>query len=307
MSRPLDIVFFGSPHAAESVLGSLIESQHNIVAVVTQPDKRRSRGKSLHPTPVKVLAEKNGISVFTPTNRSEIDYVVQNLKADIGVVVAYGKILSEVVINHFQYGCINVHYSLLPRWRGAAPIERAILAGDEVTGISIMKLTKGLDEGPIYASRHFDIARNATSQTVYNAMNSIADDLLLMVLNSIEGQEPWEQVGEVTYAEKLDASDFYFDRDASVLEIDRKIRAGVNRKGAHCKLLGNTFWINEIESYELGRNTESIGTIDREGNLICKDGKIVIGKIQVPSKPVMEYKQWINGVAQDRFPLQIGD
>lgn len=306
MSKPLDIVFFGTPNAAKVVLESLLDSQHNIVCVLTQPDKRRSRGKSLSPTEVKVFAEEKNVDVFTPSTKQEIEEIVCSLKADIGVVVAYGKILSENIINHFEYGCVNVHYSILPRWRGAAPIERAILEGDQVTGISIMKLTKGLDEGPIYASRQFDISDSATTLDVYNAMNTIAGDLLMLVLDSIEGQEPYEQQGEVTYAKKLENSDFYFDRDSSVKEIDRKLRAGVNLKGAHTKVFGDTFWIREIDSYELTDNSEGIGTIDRQGKLICRDGNIYISKIQVPSKPPMDFSQWINGVPKDQIPLKIG-
>ncbi|HMS25557.1 MAG TPA: methionyl-tRNA formyltransferase [Acidimicrobiia bacterium] len=315
MTSPLRIVFFGSPEPARDVLESLINSPHKIVAVITQPDKKRGRGSALIPTPVKELAIANDIEVFEPATKAEVYACVEKLKADVGVVVAYGRILSVEVLEHFSYGCINVHYSLLPRWRGAAPVERAILAGDNVSGVSIMKMEEGLDTGGVYAYRHVDIVSSTTSATLFRSMNAIARDLLLVVLDSIETQEPLAQVGEPTYAHKLDRQNFYFDSSTSAADVDRKVRAGALIKGAWTIIGEKQFRLIEadfagsnlatgLDPAKLPAKTE-VGKISREGVLTCVDGTIICKKIQVEGKPVMEFSAWANGLSRELFPLHL--
>jgi len=267
---PTRIVFFGSPDPAQEVLETLLDSDHTVVGVITQPDKKRGRGSALVPTPVKVTALKEGINVYEPATKSELSECVAKLTADVGVIVAYGKILPVDVLEHFPHGCINVHYSLLPRWRGAAPVERAILEGDRVSGVAIMNMEEGLDTGAVYATRQIDIEDTTTTTSLFASMNSVAGDLLLVVLDSLGTQSPSEQEGEPTYADKLKVDDFYFSATTSAVDVDRKIRAGSLVKGAWT-LVGE----DRIRITESGRPhksetpEEEVGTISRAGILTC--------------------------------------
>lgn len=303
MTSPLRIVFFGSPAPAAHVLSSLIESHHEVVAVITQPDKRRGRGSTLMPTAVKEVAIKAGIVVHEPAKKADLVSVVDSLNADIGVVAAYGKILPESVLTRFRLGCINVHYSILPRWRGAAPVERAILAGDSVTGVTIMQMDEGLDTGPTYIYRQIDITPTTTTTTLFESMNVIAGDVLTLVLDSIEKEEPTPQEGEPNYADKLQPEDFFFDATTSADDLDRKIRAGSLVKGAWTNIDGEKFRIlsGSISDEPAGK----AGAISRDGIVTCSSGTYVCDEIQVPGKPVMEFSSWANGVVAERFPLKI--
>jgi methionyl-tRNA formyltransferase len=301
----LKIAFFGTPLPAREVLASLIESEHDIVAVVTKADKRRSRGSKLIPTPVKELAIEHSIPVYEPSSKVELEEIVSEIKADVGIVVAFGRILPESILEQFPHGYINVHYSLLPRWRGAAPVEHAILSGDEVTGVSIMKLDAGMDTGPTYAMRQIDIFPDTTADSLFHSMNSIAGDLLLLVLDSLATDIPIDQEGIETYAAKLEPQDFYFDAQTSVVDVDRKVRAGSLHKGAWTNINGETFRILETELPEISQPEKNIGTIDRNGLLTCADGTVKIRRILLPGKSPMDFSAWVNGVDKDLFPLHI--
>jgi methionyl-tRNA formyltransferase len=306
MSKPLRIAFFGSPEPARVVLSRLIESDHEVVAVITQPDKRRGRGSSMVPTVVKQLAVESYIDVFTPANKSELDDVVSSITADVGVVVAYGKIVSTHVLNHFPYGCLNIHYSLLPRWRGAAPVERSILAGDSVTGVSIMKMTEGLDEGPVYLQRQVDILSHTTTANLFESMNAISADMLDVVLASLDSDKPTEQNGDASYAHKLSKEDFSITHSTSVVDVDRRVRAGALIKGAHFLSGGESFRILHTgEPVMCDVVEDTIGTLSESGVLTCHDGQIQCVTIQVPSKPAMDFQAWANGVDKSKFPLRI--
>lgn len=302
----LRIVFFGTPEPAREVFDTLIKTEHDIVGVITQPDKKRGRGSALVPTPVKVAALEAGIEVFEPENKAQVSDVVSNLKADVGVVVAYGRILPPSVLSHFVHGCVNVHYSLLPRWRGAAPVERAILEGDKISGVSIMAMDETLDTGDVFATRQVDITETTTSQSLFKSMNAVAGDLLVVVLDSLGTQEPTKQQGIPTYAEKLEADDFSFDANTLAVDVDRKIRAGSLVKGAWTIVGNERIRITESDIPQLGEvNNEDVGTIDRKGILTCLDGTLVCKKIQVPGKPLLDFDAWANGVPRENFPLRI--
>ncbi|MFN8015161.1 MAG: methionyl-tRNA formyltransferase [Acidimicrobiia bacterium] len=304
--KKLKIVFFGTPEPAKVILNELLNKGFNVEAVVTKPDKKRSRGSKLDPTPVKELALSHSIDVYEPNISSEISDIVQPLNADVAIVVAYGKILPKEVLEAFTYGCINVHYSLLPKLRGAAPVERAILNGDETTGVCIMKMDEGLDTGDIYASRQVDISPTDTTLSLFNILNNIACDLLPIVLEDIENQVPYPQEGEDSYANKLDKQDFYFDSSSSAQQIDRKIRAGSNVKGAWTTVNGEVFRVLTGRYVTNATTQNSIGEIGIDGVIKFDDGQIEIKNIQVPSKPIMEFDAWKNGIDKEIFPLKIG-
>ncbi len=212
------LVFLGTPEAAVPSLNALAEAGHEVALVVTREDKRRGRGNSPSPTPVKIAALELGI----PISHSLSD--VMKAKADLAVVVAYGRIIPVKLLNEIPF--LNVHFSLLPRWRGAAPVERAILAGDRVSGVCIMKLDEGLDTGPVYSCKEISLDDIITRSELTDRLAQIGAQLLVDLLSGgIEGlPEPVEQIGDPVYAAKIEPDDLRIDWRCSVDEISRKVR-----------------------------------------------------------------------------------
>ncbi|MFP3028751.1 MAG: methionyl-tRNA formyltransferase [Wolbachia sp.] len=200
------IIFMGSPGFAVGALNLLLKLQSEIVAVYTKALKPSGRGQRLTKSPVHIVAEKSDIEVCTPTSlKSSIEQEkFGNFKPDVAVVAAYGLILPKEILNIPKYGCINIHPSLLPRWRGAAPIQHTILAGDQETGVSIMQLDEGLDSGPILKQKKFLIEKSDNYKTLYDKLSELGSDLLLKVLNEIEKQVPLKQSdNDACYADKV--------------------------------------------------------------------------------------------------------
>lgn len=309
MSKSRKVVFFGSPIPSCRILQSLCDAGHEVVGVITGQDKRRSRGNALYPTPVKKLAVELNLEVFEPVNKAEIEQIVDDLVknkgAQVGIVVAYGKILTNTVLNSFEFGCINVHYSLLPRWRGAAPVERAILEGDSKTGISIMKMDEGLDTGPVFKTEEIAITESTRSADLYEEMAKLAGPALNNVLDNFETAEALPQVGEETYAKKLDSLDFVVDSSSSLKELSRKVRAGSLIKGAFVDSSIGRFRILEVGT--LTKDSYSVEGIElmREGNLVSVDGSLEILKIQSENKPALNFADWANGIDKSSFSIKI--
>ncbi|CNI27195.1 methionyl-tRNA formyltransferase [Yersinia thracica] len=230
MSDSLRIIFAGTPDFAARHLGALLSSQHQIVAVFTQPDRPAGRGNKLTPSPVKVLAEQHNIPVFQPKSLrpEENQHLVADLNADIMVVVAYGLILPASVLAMPRLGCINVHGSLLPRWRGAAPIQRSLWAGDAKTGVTIMQMDIGLDTGDMLHKIECDIQPEDTSATLYDKLAQLGPQGLLVTLQQLaEGraQPEVQDEAQVTYAEKLSKEEAKLDWSLSAVQLERCIRA----------------------------------------------------------------------------------
>lgn len=230
MSDSLRIIFAGTPDFAARHLGALLSSQHQIVGVFTQPDRPAGRGNKLTPSPVKVLAEQHNIPVFQPKSLrpEENQHLVADLKADIMVVVAYGLILPASVLTMPRLGCINVHGSLLPRWRGAAPIQRSLWAGDAKTGVTIMQMDVGLDTGDMLHKIECDIQPEDTSATLYDKLAQLGPQGLLVTLQQLaEGrvQPEVQDEAQVTYAEKLSKEEAKLDWSLSAIQLERCIRA----------------------------------------------------------------------------------
>jgi methionyl-tRNA formyltransferase len=226
------IIFFGTPEDAVPALRALHAAGHEIALVVTQPDRRRGRGSEMIPSPVKAAAEKLGIPVRTPARAKEVRDEVVASGADVGVVVAFGQILPESLFTAVPLGFVNVHFSLLPRWRGAAPVERAILAGDDETGVCIMAIAKGLDTGDVYARAMTPIAPRETAGMLRARLVDLGTDLLLDTLPKLSSITPEPQSGEPTYADKLTVDEFELDWAQPAEQLDRVIRAGNPRPGA---------------------------------------------------------------------------
>ncbi|AUU99818.1 methionyl-tRNA formyltransferase [Phytobacter ursingii] len=230
MSDSLRIIFAGTPDFAARHLDALLSSEHQIVGVFTQPDRPAGRGKKLMPSPVKVLAEEKGISVFQPVSLrpQENQQLVADLRADIMVVVAYGLILPKAVLEMPRLGCLNVHGSLLPRWRGAAPIQRALWAGDTETGITIMQMDVGLDTGDMLYKLSCPITAEDTSATLYDKLAQLGPQGLLATLTHIATGTATPKVQDeeqVTYAEKLSKEEARLDWSLPAAQLERCIRA----------------------------------------------------------------------------------
>ena len=212
------LVFLGTPAAAVPTLRQLVSSGHDVLAVVTRPDQRRGRGSTVLPSPVALAARDLGLPVQHDLSNLE------KLDADYGVVVAYGAIIPSRLLESLPM--LNVHFSLLPRWRGAAPVERAILAGDEYTGVSIMKLEETLDTGPVYASAKTTVDTK-TSQALLDELSMLGAKLIDQVLSSKDALEsPVPQSGEVTYAKKVQKSDYWLSPELTPVENLRRVRLG---------------------------------------------------------------------------------
>lgn len=309
MNNSRKIVFFGSPIQSSIILNSLVENGHEIVGVITQQDKRRSRGNTLYPTAVKSVALDLGIEVFEPVKKSDIENVVKELVetkgAQVGVVVAYGKILTPEVLNAFKYGCFNVHYSLLPRWRGAAPVERAILEGDTKTGISIMSMDEGLDTGPVYKMEEIQITSTTTSLDLYEQMAQQAKIAINDVLNDIGNIESSEQVGDATYAKKLDKNDFEIVPSDNLDTVSRKVRAGTLIKGALVNTSVGKLRIHEVAQVSQGSHDNDNLLINKQGEILSKDGSLQILTIQSENKPAMDFSSWVNGIDKTKFDIEV--
>ena len=255
------LVYLGTPEMAVPPLEALVEAGHDVALVVTRVDKRRGRGGRLSPSPVKAAAERLGVPVS-----HDIDDVV-SVRAELGVVVAYGRIIRGEVLDALPL--VNLHFSLLPRWRGAAPVERALLAGDDVTGVCVMRIEEGLDTGGVYARADVPIGPSTTADELRRELVDVGSRLLVDTLAAGLGT-PAAQVGTPTYAAKIDPADLRIDWSRPVEEIDRLIRVG----GAWTTFRSARLKIHAAD---------------------VVDGRIVPTVVQPEGKPRMDASAWRNG------------
>ena len=242
------LVFLGTPQMAVAALAAVHDAGHDIVRVITGADKKRGRGGALTPSPVKAAAIERGLAVSHDPD-DVVDAVADG--AELGVVVAYGRIIRPHLLEALPM--VNLHYSLLPRWRGAAPVERAMLAGDDETGVSVMRLEEGLDTGGIYAEARVPIGASTTADELRATLNEVGCRLLVDVL--ARPLDTWiddavEQTGETTYAAKLDKSEFEIDWDRPAVENHRLIRVGgawTTFRGKRLKILAADLVDDRIE------------------------------------------------------------
>jgi methionyl-tRNA formyltransferase len=230
MPDSLAIVFAGTPEFAVPTLQALIDSPHRVVAVYTQPDRPAGRGRKLTPSPVKQCALTHDIPVYQPASLKSADAQAElaALGADLMVVVAYGLLLPKTVLEIPRLGCVNVHASLLPRWRGAAPIQRAILAGDSETGITIMQMDEGLDTGPMLATVPCPIEPDDTAQRLHDRLASLGNKALLESIAALAAgtaQPQPQDDSQAVYAAKLNKAEAEIDWSQSAAQIDRQVRA----------------------------------------------------------------------------------
>lgn len=304
--KKLNIIFAGTPDFAATHLQALLNSEHNVIAIYTQPDKPAGRGKKLQASPVKQLAEAHHIPVYQPKSlrKEEAQAELQALNADVMVVVAYGLILPEVVLKAPKYGCLNVHGSLLPRWRGAAPIQRSIWAGDTETGVTIMQMDIGLDTGDMLHKVTTPILATETSASLYAKLAELAPPALLEVLNGLtSGQfKPEKQQDEqANYAEKLTKEEAKLDWNMTACQLERNIRAFNPTPMAYLTLM-----VNEVEErikvYQaevLPHQEKAVGTVlavDKNGiQIATQQGVLNITQLQPAGKKPMSVQDFLNG------------
>jgi methionyl-tRNA formyltransferase len=295
MSSELRIIFAGTPEFAAIHLQALLDSQHQLVAVYTQPDRPAGRGKKLKASPVKHLAISNDIPVYQPKSLRDVEQqnILNNLNADLMVVVAYGLILPEQVLTAPKYGCINVHASLLPRWRGAAPIQRAIEAGDRETGVTIMQMDAGLDTGDMLIKASCDITEDETAASLHNKLATIGAPALKEALNLIARQvcKPEVQNDELScYAAKIDKAEAEVNWIESAETIERKIRA-FNPFPIAFSTFNNDrvkIWKASASNKDSGAPAGTITGHDEDTIVVaCGSGTLYLEKIQLPGgKPL---------------------
>ena len=228
MTTPLDPVFMGTPDFAATILGALIAAGHRVQAVYSQPPRPAGRGHKLQPSPVQALAEQHGILVRCPTSLRDpgVQAEFAVLGADVGVVAAYGLILPKAILDAPRHGCLNVHASLLPRWRGAAPIQRAILEGDRETGVTIMQMDEGLDTGAMLLHEAVTIGPEATAGTLTKALAVLGGRLIVAALDRLGELQPQPQPDAgVTYAKKLSRDEARLDWRRHAAQLERQVRA----------------------------------------------------------------------------------
>lgn len=299
------LVFAGTPEPAAVALERLINSDHEVVAVLTRPDARKGRGRTLHPSPVKALAVEHGIEVLTPERLSRDDAVrsrLTELAPDAIPVVAYGNLVPADMLDTPEHGWVNLHFSLLPAWRGAAPVQAAIANGDTTTGATTFRIDEGLDTGDILGTLSTDIADGETSGQLLERLALAGADLLAETMDALAAgtAAPRPQPAEGTYAHKITPADARVDWAAPAAVVERTIRAYTPAPGAWTTLHGDRVKLGPVTvpggaalepgAAAFGKNEVRVGTGDRD---------VALGTIQPPGKKMMNAADWARGLAAD--------
>lgn len=311
MTSPLRIIYAGTPEFSVAALSGLIASEHEVIAVYTQPDRPAGRGRDLKASPVKKKALEHGIEVYQPASFKEQKDLQQlaSLDADLMVVTAYGLLLPPAVLETPKLGCINIHASLLPRWRGAAPIQRAILAGDDRTGITIMQMDEGLDTGDMLAVAECEISADDTGSSLHDKLMALGASTLMSILPAIAG-ETVEAVrqddSDACYASKLTKAEAKIDWRTSAVEIERAIRAYNAWPVAYCSYERNgkpsslRLWRSELvtggtTSGQLAAEAGRVVAESAQGiDVITGDGILRITELQPEGKRRMPVADFLN-------------
>ncbi len=295
------ILFMGTPDFAAESLKALIKAGYEIAGAVTQPDKPKGRGQKLVPCEVKELAIENNIPVFQPASlkNGELREVLDEIKPELIVVAAYGKILPPYIIEYPKFGCVNVHGSLLPKYRGAAPIQRAVLDGEKETGISTMLMDNGLDTGDILLMEKTDIGAEETSAELFDRLAVMGGEVLIRTIEALENGEitPVPQSGEATYAHMIKKEEGIIDWTKNCREILNTVR-GMNSWPMASSFYGDTLF--KIISAERGEGRGIPGEIAglQKGKglkVYCGDGAVIIKVLQFPGSKRMNAEDYLRG------------
>ena len=296
------VIFMGTPEFSVSVLDELVNAGHEIAAVYCQPPRPAGRGKKDRPTPVHARAEELGLEVRHPVSlKGEAEQAeFAALNADVAVVVAYGLLLPQPVLDAPKQGCLNIHASLLPRWRGAAPIHRAIMAGDSHTGICIMQMEAGLDTGPVLMREDTLIGAEETTNQLHDRLAEMGAGLIVEALLALEDLEAEPQPEEgVTYAHKIDKAEAQIDWTQPAAEVDRKIRGLSPFPGAWCEVDGQRV---KLLASRLAEGSGTPGEVLNDTlTVACGDGAVELLELQRAGKGAQEREVFLRG-----FPISKG-
>lgn len=302
------LAFLGTPQFAVVALRALLDTPHEIACVYTQPPRPRGRGQQLAPSPVQAFAEAHGLIVRTPVSMKAPEEIAafRALELDAAVVVAFGQILAPEVLEAPRLGCFNLHGSLLPRWRGAAPIQRAIMAGDGVTGVQVMRMTEGLDEGAVLATAELPISLDDTAGTLSERMAAAGAGLLAPTLAAIEAGAATEtpQTGEPTYAKKIKPAEARIDWSRPAAQVDRHIRGLSPFPGAWFEAPSPRGPVR-VKAL-LSRVSSGAGApgdlLDDGLKVACGSGAVRLLRLQREGKGAQEAAAFLNGL-----PLKAGE
>jgi methionyl-tRNA formyltransferase len=298
MTTPLDLVFMGTPEFAATILGALIAAGHRLKAAYSQPPRPAGRGHRLQPSPVQTLAERHGIEVRCPTSLRDAGTQAEfaALKADVAVVAAYGLILPKPILDAPRFGCLNVHASLLPRWRGAAPIQRAILVGDRETGVTIMRMDEGLDTGPMLLREAVAIGSKTTSGVLTEELASLGGRLIVETLDRLGTLTPQPQPAmDVTYAKKLNRDEARLNWRGNADRLERQVRAFDPWPGAYF-LLGEERIRVLAAEVETGSGPAG-AVLDDRLSIACGGGSLRPTRLQRAGRGAMDAADLLRGFA----------
>jgi len=299
------LIFAGTPEFAAQALQAIVEAGHEVALVLTQPDRPAGRGMTLQPSPVKKLALEYGLDVFQPPTLkdAEAQARIAAVQAGVMVVAAYGLILPQVVLDMPHFGCINIHASLLPRWRGAAPIQRALLAGDAETGVCIMQMEAGLDTGPVLLRGAFPIEPNDTTATLHDRLARLGAQLVVVALDKLPLPAVAQPAEGVTYARKIEKAEALIDWRSSAAELDRHLRAFNPFPGAQALLNGQVVKLWQAEPVAGQGELGQILSVDRQRIVVaCGEGALAVSELQKAGGKRLPVQQFLAG-----NPLQAGD
>ena len=299
----MKVIFAGTPEFAVPALQALIDKGFEVCMVLTQPDRPAGRGMKLQASPVKQLALKHNLNVFQPESLklAEVQALIAATNADVMIVAAYGLIIPTVVLNMFAKGCYNIHASLLPRWRGAAPIHRSLLAGDAETGVTIMEVVPALDAGAMISKGMLPITDADTTQTLHDKLSQIGADLMVQAMQELakNGALPAEPQDEslVTYAHKLEKSEAAIDWSKSVQEISRQIRAFNPFPVATAQFRGETcrIWFASALNEKTDKKAGEVIALGANIHAACGQGVLQIHELQMPGGKRQSAVQFIQG------------
>lgn len=301
MTQPLRIIFAGTPDFAARHLQALIQSEHQIVGVYSQPDRPAGRGKKLKASEVKALALEHNLPVFQPESLKSDDALAElkSLNADIMIVVAYGLILPKAILEAPRLGCLNVHGSILPRWRGAAPIQRAIWAGDEQTGVTIMQMDEGLDTGDMLHISRCAINADETSASLYTKLAELGPDALIETVNKLaKGDLKAEPQNDelANYAKKLSKDEANIDWSMDAAQIERNIRSFNPWPVCFTQMGEQTVKIYQAQVVEQTGSAGQVLSSDKTGVIVaCGKHAICITQLQPQGKKPMAISDFLNG------------
>ena len=290
------IIFMGTPDFSVPVLDALVDAGHDVVAVYSQPPRPAGRGKKDRPSPVQARAQALGLAVCHPVSLRDADAQAEfaAFNADVAVVVAYGLILPQIVLDAPRMGCLNIHASLLPRWRGAAPIHRAIMAGDAQTGICIMQMEAGLDTGPVLLREAMDIGAAETTGVLHDRLSQMGAELIVQAITQLGDLSPQVQPDDgVTYAAKIDKAEARVDWNRPTVEVDRQIRGLSPFPGAWCMVGDERV---KLLASRIADGLDAAGTVMNGFTIACADGAVAVTRVQRAGKTAMDADQALLGL-----------